>query len=119
LDDLFWAMGLAIEDLAIVGNEMAVRWNDGRESYIELEVLRRRCPCAQCAGEKGVLGETYRSEMPLTAASFRLLKCSLVGGYAIQPEWADHHQSGLYSFDYLRSLDLSPLKGAPQSDPSV
>jgi DUF971 family protein len=101
-------MRLAVENLAIVGPEMAIRWNDGRESYIGLELLRRRCPCAHCAGEKGLLGEVYRSEMPLSAASFRLVRCGVVGGYAIQPEWADRHSSGIYSFDYLRSIDLSP-----------
>jgi DUF971 family protein len=101
-------MRLAIENLAIIGEEMAIRWNDGRESYIGLELLRRRCPCAHCAGEKGILGEVYRSEMKLSAGSLRLLKCAVVGGYAIQPEWADRHNSGIYSFDYLRSINLSP-----------
>ncbi|HXL26503.1 MAG TPA: DUF971 domain-containing protein [Chthoniobacterales bacterium] len=101
-------MRLAIENLAIVGEELAIRWNDGRESYIGLEQFRRRCPCAQCAGEKGILGEVYRSDNRLSAESFRLLKCAIVGGYAIQPEWADRHNSGIYSFDYLRSINLSP-----------
>jgi Uncharacterized protein conserved in bacteria len=101
-------MRLAIENLAIVGEELAIRWNDARESYIELERLRRCCPCAQCAGEKGILGEVYRSDTRLSAESFRLLKCAIVGGYAIQPEWVDRHNSGIYSFDYLRSINLSP-----------
>jgi DUF971 family protein len=100
-------MRLGIENLAVVGEEMAIRWNDGRETYIGLELLRRRCPCAHCAGEKDILGKTYRSDGPLISASFRLLKCAVVGGYAIQPEWADRHNSGIYSFDYLRSIDLS------------
>jgi DUF971 family protein len=95
---------LAVENLAIVGREMAIRWNDGQETYIGLELLRRRCPCAHCAGEKGLLGEVYRAEVSLSEDSFRLLKCAVIGGYAIQPEWADHHQSGIYSFDYLRSI---------------
>ena len=99
-------MRLAIENLAIVGEELAIRWNDGRESYFGLEQLRRRCPCAACAGEKGILGEVYRSETPLSPESFQLLKCAIVGGYAIQPEWADRHSSGIYSFDYLRSINL-------------
>jgi DUF971 family protein len=25
-----------------------------------------------------------------------------VGGYAIQPVWADGHATGIYSFDYLK-----------------
>jgi DUF971 family protein len=27
-----------------------------------------------------------------------------VGGYAIQPVWADGHASGIFSFDYLQKL---------------
>jgi DUF971 family protein len=27
-----------------------------------------------------------------------------VGGYAIQPVWADGHDTGIYSFEYLRML---------------
>jgi DUF971 family protein len=100
-------MRLAIENLAVVGNEIAIRWNDGHETYIDLEQLRRRCPCALCAGEKDLLGEVPRSDLPLTGTSFQLVKCAVVGGYAIQPEWADRHNSGIYSFDYLRSIDLS------------
>ncbi len=88
-------MRLAIENLAIVGEELAIGWND-------------RCPCAHCAGEKGILGEVYRSEMRLSAESFRLIRCAVMGGYAIQPEWADRHNSGIYSFDYLRSMNVSP-----------
>jgi DUF971 family protein len=67
-------MRLAIQNLAIVGEELAIRWNDGRESYIGLEQFRRRCPCAQCAGEKGILGEVYRSDVQLSAKSFQLLR---------------------------------------------
>ena len=27
-----------------------------------------------------------------------------VGGYAVQPVWADGHATGLYSFDYLKRV---------------
>jgi DUF971 family protein len=28
----------------------------------------------------------------------------LVGGYAIQPQWADGHSTGIFSYQYLRRL---------------
>jgi len=31
-----------------------------------------------------------------------------VGGYAIQPVWADGHATGLYAFDYLRRVAETP-----------
>jgi DUF971 family protein len=30
-----------------------------------------------------------------------LKRFTVVGGYAIQPVWADGHATGIYSFDYL------------------
>ncbi len=38
-----------------IGEELAIAWNDGTESYLKLEMLRRACPCAACGGEPDVL----------------------------------------------------------------
>lgn len=98
-------MQLGLENMAVIGNELALRWTDGIETYLSLEFLRRQCPCALCAGEKDIVGNVYKGEVKLSAASFQLKRCAVVGGYGIQPEWMDGHSSGIYSFDYLRSLD--------------
>ena len=92
-------------DLQQIGHDLAIRWDDGQESYIALERLRGACPCAGCKGEKDVMGNVYKApERPLAPEAFRLAKWQWVGGYAIQPVWADGHSTGLYSFDYLRKL---------------
>jgi DUF971 family protein len=98
-------MQLGVESMTVIGQELAVRWTDGVESYFRLEFLRRNCPCALCAGEKDILGNVYRGESKLTPKSFELKGCTRVGGYGIQPEWIDGHGSGIFSFSYLRSLD--------------
>ncbi|MFZ9875131.1 MAG: gamma-butyrobetaine hydroxylase-like domain-containing protein, partial [Candidatus Methylacidiphilales bacterium] len=41
-------------DLQVIGTELAIRWPDGEESYLPLEELRKRCPCAACCGEPGL-----------------------------------------------------------------
>ena len=88
-----------------IGNELAIKWEDGMEQFISLEVLRRACPCAGCNGERDVMGHLHKGpEQPLSARSFQLARLDLVGGYAIQPLWADGHGSGIFSFDYLRRL---------------
>jgi hypothetical protein len=33
-------MQLAIENLSVIGKELVIRWNDGTETYILLELLR-------------------------------------------------------------------------------
>ncbi len=92
-------------DVQHIGNELAVKWDDGTESFIALEKLRRACPCAGCKGERDVMGNLYkRPDRPLTPAAFQLLHVVNVGGYALQPVWADGHASGLYPFDYLKQV---------------
>ncbi len=92
-------------DMQPIGGELAVRWEDGTESYVPLERLRRGCPCAGCKGEVDILGNLYKNpEKPLTPAAFQMVRLDRVGGYAVQPTWGDGHSSGLYAFDYLRRL---------------
>lgn len=93
-----------------IGNELALKWDDGAESFIALEKLRRACPCAGCKGETDIMGNLYiGQEKPLKPESFRLLGLAHVGGYALQPQWGDGHSSGLYSFEYLRRICGSSL----------
>jgi DUF971 family protein len=92
-------------DIQHVGNELAVKWEDGRESFIPLEKLRRACPCAGCKGEVDVLGNLHKGpDESLSPRAFDLVRMTLVGTYAIQPVWADGHVSGIFSFDYLRNI---------------
>jgi len=92
-------------DLQHIGNELAVKWNDGTEQFIPLEQLRRACPCAGCKGEMDILGNLYKNpEKPFAPNAFELVKIGSVGGYAIQPTWADGHNTGLYPFEYLRRV---------------
>jgi len=91
-------------NIQCIGNELAVRWSDGVESYLELPSLRRACPCAVCGGEPDVLGNIARPNVSYNAQSFELEGWEIIGGYAIQPKWGDGHRTGIYSFQYLRRL---------------
>ena len=94
-----------------VGNELAIAWSDGAESFLPLQLLRRACPCASCGGEPDVLGNIERPEVTYTPSSFELRGFQVIGGYALQPTWADGHGTGLYTFPYLRRLAATPLAG--------
>ncbi|MCL4180756.1 MAG: DUF971 domain-containing protein [Verrucomicrobia bacterium] len=92
-------------DLQIIGEELAIKWEDQTESYVRLETLRRACPCAGCRGEIDVMGQLHKGpEIALAPQSFQLTRISPVGGYAVQPVWGDGHSSGLFTFDYLRRI---------------
>ena len=87
-----------------IGDELAIRWNDGSEAYLDLQFLRRACPCAACGGEPDMLGHVVRTEVNYSENSFELAGFQIVGGYALQPHWGDGHNTGIYSFQYLKRL---------------
>jgi DUF971 family protein len=106
-------MQLLPVDIQLIGDELAIRWNDEAESYLPLQNLRLACPCAACQGEPDALGHIER---PLVSydpeRSFRLRSYAVIGGYAFQPTWEDGHSTGLYTFSSLRHL------GAAHETPS-
>ena len=83
------------------GNLM-VRWDDGSaDSKFAPVFLRGRCPCAGCVEEwtgKRVVGE---QQVP---ADIRPRGMHEVGRYAMQIQWSDGHDTGIYSWDYLLKL---------------
>ena len=85
--------------------ELAIAWNDGSETFLPLRFLRTACPCAACGGEPDVLGDVVRPEVSYSPRSFELTGWNLVGGYALQPTWGDGHNTGLYTYQYLRRID--------------
>ena len=89
----------------IVNDLMLFKWGDGLESYINLKILREKCPCANCEGEKDVFGYIYKGDTkPINENSFLLKGIQPVGYYALRPFWNDGHHSGIYSFEFLRTL---------------
>ena len=95
--------------IAIVGTELAVAFDDGGEVYLPLELLRRACPCAACQGEPDALGRVVRPDVKVGAFGYEIRRMEQVGGYALQIFWGDGHSTGIYSYDYLKKL------GAAQS----
>src|SRR5215475_7263336 len=92
-------------DIQQIGDELAIRWEDQSESFVSLEKLRRHCPCAGCKGEVDIMGNLYKNPArPLTPQAFQLRRITSIGTYAIQPIWGDGHESGIFSFDYLRQV---------------
>jgi DUF971 family protein len=81
--------------------ELAIRWADGRESVIDVRALRLVCACAHCIDEW--TGEA-RLDPGAVPEDVRPVRIQPVGRYAIQVEWSDGHDSGIYPFERLRTL---------------
>jgi DUF971 family protein len=58
---------------------VSITWGDDRQCRYRAAELRRACPCAQ-------------------------RDISIVGRYALNFRWSDGHETGIYSFRYLREL---------------
>ncbi|MFN3393756.1 MAG: DUF971 domain-containing protein [Candidatus Thermochlorobacter sp.] len=86
-------------------NILALTWSDGQTTYITLQKLRDECPCANCKGETVLFESHQPTKLPVfVPGMYDLRKIDVVGNYSIQPHWGDGHQTGLYTFDYLRAI---------------
>lgn len=85
--------------------KLLVTWNDDTITEISLKYLRDECPCANCKGET-ILFKTYRPPKPMIFSEemYKIKSIDVVGGYAIQITWKDGHNSGIYSWEYLKAL---------------
>lgn len=97
-----------LEHATVIGTELALRFAEGEELYLPLDLLRRACPCAACQGEPDALGRVLRPVQQIGPRGFELLRFEVIGGYALQLFWADGHSTGIYSHDYLNRLAVLP-----------
>ena len=81
---------------------LGIRWSDGTTSEYSLHFLRSSCPCAVCVNEWS--GEKMLDESRIPK-DIRPLRLFAVGKYAMGVHWSDGHQTGIFSYDYLKKLD--------------
>ena len=95
---------VTLETIDVIMNELCLRFDDGVEVFLPLEMLRRACPCARCQGEPDALGRVVKPIVEYTPKAFELRNIERIGGYALRPIWGDSHATGIYSLTYLRDL---------------
>jgi len=80
---------------------LSIAWGDERRCQYRAADLRRACPCAQCVNEW-----TGQRMLKPDAISddIKIGDLSVVGRYALNFKWSDGHETGIYSFRYLRDL---------------
>jgi DUF971 family protein len=76
-----------------------IDWADGHRGVYPHAILRGFCPCAGCQGHTGDIRHVQSSD-----TQQELEDIEAVGGYALSLKWFDGHASGIYSFQFLRSL---------------
>jgi DUF971 family protein len=96
------------------GAGVDITWADGHESHFDFPYLRDNCPCATCNDERGKK-QAFAGSSPAPSAVLPMFKpkpraqsATQVGNYAIQINFNDGHSTGIFSYDYLRSMCPCP-----------
>lgn len=92
------------KNIQLIGNELAILWEDGAESYLEASTLRAASPSAETAGERDILGRLHGGESGKDYSQVEILNWQFVGNYAVRFRFSDGHATGLYSYELLRRL---------------
>ncbi|MGB6430515.1 MAG: DUF971 domain-containing protein [Candidatus Acidiferrales bacterium] len=100
------------------GAGVDVVWSDGHASHYDFVYLRERCPCALCNDERAKKAEfaanpgpqavaappTPAFELPMFKPKAKARAAHAMGNYALQIDFTDGHSTGIYSYDYLRTI---------------
>jgi len=92
------------------GAGVDITWTDGHKSHYDFAFLRDHCPCATCNEERAKkeslasLNLPASPLLPLYKPKPRAQAATQVGNYAIQISFNDGHSTGIFSYDYLRTL---------------
>ena len=82
-----------------------LKFDDGFESLITSKYLRDNCPCAMCSGEEVLLHKFVPDKNIIVSEKGYLISgAENIGNYAIKLSWQDGHNTGIYTWEYLRKL---------------
>lgn len=101
---------------------LTVQWADGTTSYYSVAYLRKMSPSAdmrQLREEMAKNPLTVLPSRPSAAGPLVVLDAELVGNYAIRLRFSDGHETGIYSWQYLREIDpeLGHARGPTADEP--
>ncbi len=86
---------------------LAIEWDDGQGSYFSIAYLRRMSPSADMRELRKAIDHNPLTVLPGGGSSGPIVAtgAELVGNYAIRISFSDGHDTGIYTWEYLRSLD--------------
>ena len=91
-------------DVQIIGSELALRWDDGRETYYPAARLRAASPSAETQGERDIFGQQHGGHGPRDFSGVTVVGWERIGNYALRFDFSDGHRTGLYAYEYLLKL---------------
>jgi len=93
------------------GAGVDIVWADGHSSHYDFAYLREQCPCAMCDDERRKkenltthAGSGPGAVLPMFKPRPTARGAKAMGNYALQIDFSDGHTTGIYSYDYLRTI---------------
>ena len=86
---------------------LQITFADGLEKAFPVRFLRLNCPCAHCVDEMTGVLLLKSTQVP---AHVHPTNIETVGSYAIRIHWSDSHNTGIYTFKMLRTLNPPSTK---------
>ena len=80
---------------------LEIEWPNGTIDQFPYRFLRGRCPCAGCVDEMTGVRVVDVENVP---AGVKPAALDFAGNYALKIRWDDGHDTGLYTWEYLREL---------------
>jgi DUF971 family protein len=84
---------------------LRIAFSDDQEFDYDTVILRGYCPCAKCQGHGS---RPLKWNPPPSRKAIVVDDISQVGNYAACIAWADGHNTGVYSFEFLREIVDKP-----------
>jgi DUF971 family protein len=98
---------------------LVIAWSDGQRRRYPIAELRKRCPCASCREQRREdkpLGAAPAQDAPARDAGLLpvisaqeaqpldIVGMKPVGNYAYSIQFNDGHDTGIFTFEFLREL---------------
>jgi ATP-binding protein involved in chromosome partitioning len=94
-------MNAAPQEIKASGGAITIRWSDGHVGRYEGRDLRLACRCAACVDE---WSHESLVQPERVLPDVKPLAIEVMGHYAIHINWSDGHNTGIYTYDYLREV---------------
>jgi len=94
-------MNLSPKEIKAKDGQITVLWSDGHLSRYGGRDLRLACRCAACVDEWTHENLIQSGSIPPAVNPTAI---EVVGNYALHFSWSDGHNTGIYSYDWLRGI---------------
>jgi DUF971 family protein len=87
---------------------LTIDWSDGTRSVYPIAYLRKMSPSADMRELRKQMASNPLTILPDSMGSSGTLHATgaeMVGNYAIKIAFSDGHDTGIYTWDYLRQID--------------